>query len=177
MGLDPALSMLQGTGSTTEPHLQEVIDFYSFQSTVLATDPEVSLFACHMVLSPLTPARTLPAKCHRLPDVWYHLPHSCHLSDFPGEDIRSQGESFHRGDDDKEMLVYSMFGTVHSSTDWPGHGPLRVQRVGGHLEGLTKNSACSKKGSRAFSCSSSARRTREALSRYSWADSSRGDTR
>lgn len=81
------------------------------------------------------------------------------------------------GDDEEEMLVYFMFGPVHLSTDWPGGGPLHGQWWSGHLEGLTKNSACSKKGSRAFSCSSSARRTREALSRYSWADSSRGDTR
>lgn len=50
-----------GTGFTTEPHHQEVAAFYSFQSTALETDPELPLFACQMVLSPLTLARTLPS--------------------------------------------------------------------------------------------------------------------
>lgn len=61
MDFDSTLCMLLGTGSTTEPHHQEVAAFDSFQSMVLKTDPEALLSACYMVLSPLTPARTLPS--------------------------------------------------------------------------------------------------------------------
>lgn len=75
------------------------------------------------------------------------------------------------------MLVYSMYGSVYSVVLTGCMVGPRSAKVAGHFRELTKNSACSKNGSRAFSCSSSAWRMREALSRYSWADSSRGDTR
>lgn len=151
------MCLLLGTCSTTELHHQEKAAFCGFQSPVpvLPTDPES---VCLMYGSVLLNSCKDPAIC-----------------DFPGEDIRSQRVRACPGCSERRQWAV---GLVHvwicvlCSTDWLGGA-----KVAGHFKELTKNSACSKNGSRAFSCSSSARRMREALSRYSWADSSRGDTR
>lgn len=128
VGFDPALCMLLGTESTTEPHRQEVTAFYSFQRTALKTDLEPPLSACHMVLSPLTPARTLPSTTVRLTYGIISLtPAICLTFQVRTSGLRDGKLSQDaEGEDGKGMFVSSMFGSVHLSPNWVGGGPLCV---------------------------------------------------